>query len=81
LQEMRKLQKTPVHIRQKWKKNDHTKNLFYDEMISISWSIYVVIFMKMRDKIFFLRKNTKGVCLQVFLGPPKKKYFFYKSCR
>jgi len=31
-----------------------TKNVFYDEMISMLWSIYVQILMKIRDKIFFL---------------------------
>jgi len=52
-----------------------TKNLFYDEMISIIRSIYSPSFVKFRDKKFFGQKNTKGVSLQNFLGPPKKKNF------
>ena len=58
-----------------------TKNVFYDEMISIIRSIYVPSFVKFRDKKFFGQKNTKGVSLQNFLGPPKKKIFFNKCCR
>jgi hypothetical protein len=58
-----------------------TKNVFYDEMISIKRCICVQSFIKFRDKKFFGPKNTKGVSLQNFLGPPKKKKFFNKCCR
>jgi len=54
---------------------DLTKKLFHNEIISMSWSIYIPIFMKIGDKTFFESKITKGVSLQVFLGPPKKKIF------
>jgi len=58
-------------------KNGHTKKLFYDELIYMSLSISIPIFMKIRDKKFFESKNTQGVSLQVFLGPPKKKHIYF----
>ena len=58
-----------------------TKNLFYDEMIFIWRSIFPPNFMKIGDKKFLGSKNTKGVSLQIFLGLPKKKNLFNKSCR
>jgi len=45
----------------------------------MSWCIYIPIFMKIWDKIFFESKNTKGVSLQIFLGPPKKKIFILQK--
>jgi len=47
-------------------------------MISISWSIYIPIFLKIQDKIFFESKNTKGVSLQVFWVHPKKNIYLPK---
>jgi len=55
----------------KMQKSYHTKNLFYDEIITMSRSIFAPIFMKIGDKNIFGRKNS----LQAFLGPPKKKIY------
>jgi hypothetical protein len=53
-----------------------TKNVFYDEMISIKRCICVQSFIKFRDKKFFGPKNTK-----IFWVHQKKKNFFNKCCR
>ena len=58
-----------------------TKNLFYDEMIFIWRTIFPPNYIKIGDKKFLGSKNTKGVSLQIFLGLPKKKNLFNKSCR
>ena len=51
-----------------------TKNVFYDEMISIKRCICVQSFIKFRDKKFFGPKNTKGVSKpSKFFGSTKKK--------
>jgi hypothetical protein len=36
--------------------------------------------IKIQDKKFFSQKKAKGVSLQNFWGPKKKKNLFYKTC-
>jgi len=48
-----------------------TKNVFYDEMISIIRSIYV--------KIFSAQKTPKGFAFKIFWVHPKKKKFIYQK--
>jgi hypothetical protein len=57
-----------------------TKNVFYDEMISIIRSIYQVS-SNSETKNFSAQKTPKGLAFKIFWVHQKKKNLFNKCCR
>jgi len=47
-------------------------------MLSMSWSIYIPIFMKIRDKKFLSQKTPKGLDFKFFWVHPKINIYFTK---